>query len=167
MRQHWMAWAVLGALIASCGCGGVRPEPGDSQTGNRMRQALAGEEGVPGAKEGLIERGDPKAEVRLEAYYPLNKGHREMADLVLSFADRYPGKVYTRVADFRWGRGQRLWTEAGLTCGCIQINGRTDFLLRGHKEPTSFTQKIDVNWTKAELEQAVKAAVEGTLKASG
>jgi hypothetical protein len=107
----------------------------------------------------LLEKGDRKARVRIEAYYPLNQEHKPIADLLLGFPDKYPGQVYLRLADWRTERGKKLWYASGLTCGGIQINGKSEILLEGRKQPTLFLQAIDVYWTREELEAAVRQAV--------
>ena len=170
MRRLLELLMVAVAITAFTGCGQVKPGMRVSQTEERMPQASRDGLGPGGSQVDIIERGDKQAKVRIEAYYPLNQRHKPEADLLLSFADKYPGKVYVRLADFRTDRGKKLWYASGLSCGGIQINGKSEFRLKGRKEPTAFLQAIDVYWTKAELEAAVQetlAAVEGKAAATG
>ena len=163
MKRHGRGSLALGAaLLLLAGCAGVKPGTRLGHPQERMPQASRNGLGPGGTQVDLIEKGSKQAKVRIEAYYPLTKDHKWAADLLLPFADKYPGQVYVRLADFRTERGKKLWYASGLTCGGIQINGRSEILLKGKKEPVSFLQKVDVFWTKAELEAAVRQAASAT-----
>ena len=158
MKRVWTRRLALAAVLLALG-GCSKSKPGTRVEQDRMAQASRENSGPGGAMADVIERGEKKARVKIEAYYPLNQEHQPIADLVLGFAEKYPGEVYVRVADFRSDQGKKLWYDSGLTCGGIQINGKSEILLEGKKEPTRFLQAIDVYWTQEELEAAVAEAV--------
>ena len=68
--------------------------------------------------------GDPKAPVKIVAYYPFNKDHLPAAEYVASLADKFPGKLYIEI--YNINNGERFSTyiiQAPRGSGEISLNG--------------------------------------------
>ncbi len=111
----------------------------------------ADREELPSAQKGI-----PK--VVIEAYYPFNEEHLFMKDYLESLADKYNGMVKVECVDFRNDEGYVRWRKTGLTCGGILINGKNKFKIdiEGQPKDIEFIKRVDMFWTKDDLEAAVK-----------
>ena len=67
--------------------------------------------------------GNPEAPIEVEAYYPLNEGHRFIADYLLGFAEAHPDQVSVVIHDMESTNGRQRWQTAGLDCAGVFING--------------------------------------------
>lgn len=109
------------------------------------------------------ERGSADAKVYLRAFYPGNDAHKPTRDVILSMADKFPGKVKVRVVPFDASdEYYKEWTQdAGLTCGGVLIDGKQTFSLKksGKLEEVTFKMRMGGEWQQEDLEQAVTEEV--------
>jgi len=102
--------------------------------------------------------GQVEAKVLIQAYFPFNEEHLYIKDYLLSLPQKFNGLVKVECIDFRSDEGYVLWRKTGLSCGGILINGKNKFSISkdGQEKEIEFLKKIDLFWTKDELEEAVK-----------
>ena len=142
------AGAVLTALA---GCG--KPE------GTASAPAAAPGQGAPAA-DGMVlcnfKGGADTALVTVEAYYP--GGHGDTLAAVKSLLQTFPDKVKVEIVDWRTPEGINRRNATGLTCAGVVINGKNAFDLTVDGKPNKvlFIRGIDGEWTKPDLEAAVK-----------
>lgn len=105
--------------------------------------------------------------VQILAYINISSGCQQATvDFLRALPQKYP-EVAVELVDFGdGGAGARRWEASGLKCMAILINGSPIV-----KYPTEKGQKIaaflspaGLFWTHEELEEAVKAALAGTLQ---
>lgn len=102
--------------------------------------------------------GQVAAKVLIQAYFPFNEEHLYIKDYLETLPQKFNGLVKVECIDFRSDEGYVLWRKTGLSCGGILINGKNKFSINkdGQEKEVEFLKKIDLFWTKDELEQAVK-----------
>lgn len=102
--------------------------------------------------------GQAAAKVMIQAYFPFNEEHLYIKDYLETLPQKFNGLVKVECVDFRSDEGYVLWRKTGLSCGGILINGKNKFSINkdGKEKEVEFLKKIDLFWTKDELEQAVK-----------
>ncbi|MBU0548201.1 MAG: molybdate ABC transporter substrate-binding protein [Candidatus Omnitrophica bacterium] len=102
--------------------------------------------------------GQTKAKVNIQAYYPFNEEHLYIKDYLETLPQKFNGEVKVECVDFRSDEGYVLWRKTGLSCGGILINGKYKFSINkdGQAKEVEFLKKIDLFWTKDELEAAIK-----------
>jgi len=102
--------------------------------------------------------GQVAAKVLIQAYFPFNEEHLYIKDYLETLPQKFNGLVKVECVDFRSDEGYVLWRKTGLSCGGILINGKNKFSINkdGKEKEVEFFKKIDLFWTKDELEQAVK-----------
>ncbi len=100
--------------------------------------------------------GEETAPVKVEAFYPGR--HEDTLAAVKSLSETFPGKVCVEIVDWRREEGLKRRQDAGLSCAGVMINGTNAFDLEidGKKTKVLFERGIDGQWTKAELEAAVR-----------
>jgi len=100
--------------------------------------------------------------VIVEAYYPFNEEHVFMKEYLESLAGKYKEKVKIECIDFRSDEGYVRWRKAGLSCGGILINGKNKFTInvQGQPKEVEFIKRLDIFWTKEELEKAIEQELE-------
>ena len=100
--------------------------------------------------------------VVIQAYYPFNEEHLYMKDYLETLPQRFDGQVKVECVDFRNDEGYVLWRKTGLSCGGILINGKSKFSIKkgGKEKEVEFLKKVDLFWTKEELESAIKQELE-------
>jgi molybdenum ABC transporter molybdate-binding protein len=103
-----------------------------------------------------------KIKVTIQAYYPFNDEHLYIKDYLETLPQKFNGQVRVECVDFRSDEGYVIWRKTGLSCGGILINGKSKFSINknGQSKEVEFLKKIDLFWTKDELEQAVKQELE-------
>ena len=115
------------------------------------------------ATSGPLTAGNPSAPIKVEAFYPLNPGHKAIGDYVLAFAKAHPDQVYVKVIDMQTPEGQKLWKTSGLTCAGVVTNGKTTHQVtrNGKTETVEFTKAMGGTWQKEDfvalVEQLSKA----------
>jgi len=102
--------------------------------------------------------GQVEAKVLIQAYFPFNEEHLYIKDYLQTLPQKFNGLVKVECIDFRSDEGYVLWRKTGLSCGGILINGKNKFSISkdGQEKEIEFLKKIDLFWTKDELEEAVK-----------
>lgn len=97
------------------------------------------------------------AKITLEAYYPFNEEHLAIKEYLLSFLDKYSGRVKVDCIDFRSDQGYTRWRNSGLSCGGILINGKNKFNIQvdGKRKEVEFLKGLDLYWTREDLEAAI------------
>jgi len=130
-----------------------------SEKGRKILRQYGLEEAIR-EESALAQKEIPK--VVIEAYYPFNEEHIFMKDYLESFAGKYNGKVKVECIDFRDDEGYVRWRKTGLTCGGILINGKNKFKIDidGQPKDIEFIKRMDMFWTKDELEAVVKQELE-------
>ncbi|MDD5560699.1 MAG: molybdate ABC transporter substrate-binding protein [Candidatus Omnitrophica bacterium] len=102
------------------------------------------------------------ATVDIKAYYPFNEEHLYIKNYLETLPQKFNGQVKVECIDFRSDEGYVLWRKTGLACGGIIINGKNKFSVKkdGQVKEVEFLKKIDLFWTKDELEDAIKQELE-------
>lgn len=102
--------------------------------------------------------GKAAAKVNVQAYYPFNEEHLYIKDYLEALPQKFNGLVKVECVDFRSDQGYVLWRKTGLSCGGILINGKNKFSINkdGQAKEVEFLKKIDLFWTKDELEDVIK-----------
>ncbi len=100
--------------------------------------------------------------VVIEAYYPLNEGHKFIADYALGVGEANPETVRVTVYDLQSEIGREKWSATGLTCAGIFVNGSTRHELEGEGEPETvdFLQRMGVFWSHEDFEVIVARELE-------
>lgn len=106
--------------------------------------------------------GQATVKVNIQAYYPFNEEHLYIKDYLETLPQKFNGQVKVECVDFRSDEGFVLWRKTGLSCGGILINGKNKFSINrnGQAKEVEFLKKIDLFWTKDELEAAIKQELE-------
>lgn len=104
------------------------------------------------------------AQVKIDAYYPLNEEHSFIGDYIKSFENKYPGKVSVRLVDFRSSDGYDEWRKSGLSCGGVIINGKSAFDIETSEGPKTirFLRRLDTFWSREDFEKVLKSIVTNT-----
>jgi ABC-type Fe3+ transport system substrate-binding protein len=102
------------------------------------------------------------AKVRIEAYYPFNEEHLFMKEYLKTLPQKFSGQVKVECIDFRSDEGYLRWRKTGLSCGGILINGKGKFTITkdGQSKEIEFLKRMDMFWTKDELETVIKQELE-------
>jgi hypothetical protein len=130
-----------------------------SEKGRKIMRQYGLEEAVR-EESALAQKEIPK--VVIEAYYPFNEEHLFMKDYLESLSARYNGKVKIECIDFRDDAGYVRWRKTGLECGGILINGKNKFTInvQGHPKEVEFLKRMDMFWTKDDLESLIQRELE-------
>ena len=112
---------------------------------------------VPVKNEGWrIIYGDPKAKVKVEAFYPVGSpGHEFVLEFSRKLAESIPGKVQVIVYDWTKPKGADEFSKRGLSCGCFIINGKMQVTHKGKK--VVFMQRPEMRGWNFDLLKAVVA----------
>ncbi len=107
--------------------------------------------------------------VTVQAFYPDNEDHAWAKKLIADIGVRYKGQVKAEFIGFNTDEGYERWKAAGMTCGGLLVNGQqTCQVVRdGKKREVSFMMKEGGEWTKADLEYAIKQALKAAEKKKG
>ena len=118
------------------------------------------------ATEKPLEGGNAGAPIKVVAFYPLNAGHKFIADYLLKFAGEHPDLVHVTAYDMQSPLGMKQWQSSGLTCAGVLINGKTKHdIRRGDKtESIDFVKRMGVNWKQEDFEALVKQLSEAKGK---
>lgn len=102
--------------------------------------------------------GNQDAPVKVVAFYPLNEGHKFIADYLLKFAAQNPNQVHVQVYDMQTPDGMKKWQKSGLTCAGVLVNGKTKHeIKRGDKtETVDLVKRMGVAWQEEDFEALVK-----------
>jgi molybdate transport system substrate-binding protein len=76
-----------------------------------------------------VPAGPPK--VSVVAFYPDTPGHADIKKLVLALNKKFPGQVKAEFVDFNSDSGIKRMEALNITCGCILINGKRAFDVKG------------------------------------
>jgi len=137
----------LGAVLAGCflaGCPKQKAAPATDAAAVQQVQYCD------------YKAGPDAASVKVEAYYPGR--HEDTLAAVKSLVDTFPGKVQVEIVDWRRPEGLKRRDETGLVCAGVMINAKNAFDLEidGKASKVLFVRGMDGEWTKADLEAAVK-----------
>lgn len=158
----WLVCCVLAvALVGGCG----RPTlPGTHFEGERPVPLAEERQQGPLPEEPIIEMGDPEAEVRIEALFPIDDAHRPLIELLRELTEQYSGKLYVRYADYRTPEGRMVRSglkDAPVGISVLQINGKSEFQLTRAANPykVSFLQDMGRFWAAEDLKAVVAEEV--------
>jgi len=103
--------------------------------------------------------GDPKAPVKVVAYFPLTGEHVPVAEYLTTLPEKFGGKVYVEVYDMQSEKGREKWGTTGLQCAGVFINGKInwDVTRAGKPAKISFVKRPPVLWTYEDLEALIKS----------
>lgn len=108
------------------------------------------------------------APLRVIAYINVTSGCQQpTVNLLEQFAQAHREAVHLEVVDFGdGGAGQRRWRESGYTCLTIALNGspRVQFPVAGQMREVTFQMPAGFHWTHEDLEAALQAGLDGTLR---
>jgi hypothetical protein len=118
-------------------------------------QASGGEAKTPPPPPSTVIEGLKPGQVGLVAYYPLNEGHKYIADYLkgLEQQKEFKGKVKVEINDLQTSEGREKWKTTGLGCAGVFVNGKTrwEVLRDGKKETIDFIKRMDSFWTKEDF----------------
>jgi len=125
---------------------------------------LVGEEGRQIFKRyGIIlpERAPRGKPVLIEVFYPIDEEphHVETIRAVREVASKFGGKVRVKFFNLRTEEGFEEFARRGLECGTVLVNGRNEFDIGGRR--VVLKGPFGDVWTKEDLEEVVRHAVEG------
>ena len=160
-RTAWLSSILItiAAVLLAAGCG--RPTlPGQQFQGER-RVVPGTVADTPLPEQPILVWGSEDAKVRVTAFFPIDKPHQRLMDLLESIAQEYGDKVYIRYADYRTPEGARLFAQAEIQVSAILINGSNSVELESPTGPRTvdFVKDMGRYWTGDDLRQAVAQAV--------
>jgi len=159
-RGSWLCTVGLAAAILAAGCG--RPAiPGRQFTGPPAITSSQTPAESPLPEKPWFEEGPSDARVRLVAFFPIDKEHEPLMNLMRGFAKQYPGKVYVRYIDYRTPEGARAYSNAQMMARGVLINSKQEFTIDAKPYPyeVDFTQDMGRYWTAEELTTVVAQEV--------
>ncbi|MCS7187696.1 MAG: molybdate ABC transporter substrate-binding protein [Armatimonadetes bacterium] len=115
---------------------------------------------VPVKNEGWrITYGDPKAKVKIEAFYPIGSGgHEFVLEFSRKLAESFPSKVQVIVYDWTKPKAADEFSKRGLNCGIFIINGKMEVTHKG--KTVAFTKRPEMmGWNFDLLKGAVAEEV--------
>ncbi len=121
------------------------------------QKAEAKKPSVPVKNEGWrITYGDPKAKVKVEAFYPIGSGgHEFVLEFSRKLAEAFPGKVQVVIYDWTKPKGADEFSKRGLSCGCFIINGKMQVAHKG--KTVAFLRRPEMMGWNFDLLKAVVA----------
>ncbi len=121
------------------------------------QKAEAKKPSVPVKNEGWrITYGDPKAKVKVEAFYPVGSpGHEFVLEFSRKLAESFPGKVQVVIYDWTKPKGADEFSKRGLSCGCFIINGKMQVTHKG--KTVAFMRRPEMTGWSFDLLKAVVA----------
>jgi len=136
---------IVGSLFVGCGQQGQTGQP-PSATPERPSKSPAAPltSGATGEDVPVV----------IEAYYPLNEGHKFIADYLLGVGKANPETIRVTVYDMQTQVGREHWANSGLSCAGVFVNGSTRHELQGEGGPevVNFLQRMDVFWNHEDFE---------------
>ena len=143
-RHPFLACLAAGAiLVALSGCG-------------KPAQGAASAPGGDSAPLCDFVGGTENAKVHVDAYFPGR--HEDTLAAVKTLLTTFPGQIHLEIVDWRTPEGLKRRDATGLTCAGILVNGKNafDLVTDGKPNKVLFTRCIDGEWTKADLEAAIR-----------
>lgn len=117
---------------------------------------------------GLLWASPRQERVTIRAFINVSSGcQAQTVDLLNALKTNYAPNVALELTDFGdQGRGFRRWQQSGYRCLTIEINGSplVKYPYHGKTHAVSFQMPAGMNWTHADLEQAVQAGLSGQLQ---
>lgn len=105
--------------------------------------------------------------IRLLAYINVSSGCQQATvDFLQGLAQKYPRLVLELVDFGDGGDGSVRWQQSGHKCMTLEIDGRSvvKYPHEGSSKAIAFRMPAGFLWNHEDLEQAVKAAMQGTLR---
>ena len=139
---------------------------GNRELAEKYISLLVGEEGRRIFKRyGIIlpKRAPKEKPVLVEVFYPIDEEphHVKMVKAVKEVASKFEDKVKVKFFNLRTDEGIEEFAKRGLECGTILVNGKSEFEIGGRR--VVLKGPFGEVWTKEDLEEVVKNAVEGRL----
>lgn len=152
LRRGPQLTVCLAAVLAGCLLSGCPKQTQQTQ----QQKAPAGMPAGQQTQYCDFKAGPDDAKVKVTAFYPGR--HEDTLAAVKSLVDAFPGKVQIEVVDWRRPEGLKRRDETGLVCAGVVINDKNafDLEINGQKSKVLFVRGMDGEWTKADLEAAVK-----------
>jgi len=110
----------------------------------------------------------PRPPVKVTAYINVSSGCQQATvDLLQQLEQKYAGRVQVEFVDFGKSPGIERWRADGFSCLTILINGQqtVTFGPPGERRRVTFSFPAGLQWEHEDLEQAIAAAVDGTMAA--
>ncbi|MBT4820108.1 MAG: hypothetical protein HON70_30655 [Lentisphaerae bacterium] len=106
-----------------------------------------------------FKEGPEDAKVTVRAFYPGR--HEDTLSAVKGLVDMFPGQVKVEIVDWRREEGLKQRDATGLVCAGVVINDKNAFDLDvgGATSKVLFVRGIDGEWTKDDLEAAVRQEI--------
>lgn len=154
MRKAIIVMAAL-SLAVAIGLWVSAQKSGPSS--QKPKQKTEAKTSVPVKNEGWrITYGNPKARVKVEAFYPVGSpGHEFVLEFSKKLAQAFPGKVQVVVYDWTKPKGADEFSKRGLTCGCFIINGKIQVQHKG--KTVAFIRRPEMTGWNFDLFKAVVA----------
>jgi hypothetical protein len=96
--------------------------------------------------------------IQIIAYYPLNESHTFIKDYLALVEKANPGNVTVEFIDMQSAEGREKWSDSGLSCAGIFVNGSTHHELLGadgKTESVDLLQRMDVFWSHEDFEKVL------------
>lgn len=100
--------------------------------------------------------------VLVQAFYPVNAGHKYIVDYLQKVEKENPGKMKLEVYDMQDPAGKDMWERTGLGCAGVFVNGRTRHTItrpNGKKESIDFIKRMDSWWSKEDFQTVLKQEI--------
>ena len=140
-KLTYFALALGVAMLATAGCA--------------KTQASSGEAKTPPPPPSTVIEGLKPGQVGIVAYYPLNEGHKYIADYLkgLEQQKEFKGKVKVEINDTQTSEGREKWKTTGLECAGVFVNGKSRWQVvrDGKKETLDFLKRMDSFWMKEDF----------------
>jgi hypothetical protein len=165
---RWVCIAILAASFALAGGCGRPTLPGTQFSQEKTRPVAPEQPTSPLPEEPILEWGDPDAEVRVVAFYPIDDDHTVLTDLLRGLAEEHAGRIYVKHVDPRAPEGNALFRRAELQVTAVLINAENSVIIEanGRSREVVFVREMGRFWTANDLRMAVaqevRDAYEGT-----
>jgi ABC-type glycerol-3-phosphate transport system substrate-binding protein len=151
-RNILLVVVLIVALVAAVVLGGCASKPAPAPSPTVEKPAVE----KPTAEKPKI---DPnQVPIQIVAYYPLNESHTFIKEYLESVAKVNPGNITVEFNDMQSEEGRKKWSDSGLTCAGVFINGATHHELagaNGKPEGVDTLQRMDVFWTHQDFEKVL------------
>ena len=161
-RQAGIALGTAAAVLLAVGCSQEESTPAAIDPPTPPVAA-----GTAAATLCDFKAGPDDAAVKVVAFYPGR--HEDTLEAVKALLETFRGQVQVEIVDWRRPEGLARRNATELTCAGVIINGKNAFDLteNGNTRKVLFVRGMDGEWTKADLEAAVRQELgaKGTAEA--
>jgi hypothetical protein len=162
MKPCRWAWrAILATSLALAGGCGRPTLPGTQFSQEKTRTPVSEQAASPLPEEPILEWGDPEAEVRVVAFFPIDDDHAALRDLLRGLAEEHAGQIYVKYVDPRTPEGNALFRRGELQVTTVLINAESTVIIEanGRSAEVTFAREMGRFWTANDLKRAVAQEV--------